>query len=147
MLCVDVNVLVYAHRRDADRHAEFRDWLDEARNGAAPLGVSDVVLSGFLRVVTHPRVFADPTPLGDALRFADEIRSSPATVRVEATGRHWQIFSDLVRDGEARGNTVPDAYLAALAIERGATWVTADRGFARFPGLRWIHPLAPRVAG
>jgi len=141
MFCVDVNVLVYAHRRDTERHTQFRDWLDEARTGSEPLGVIDLVLSGFLRVVTHPRVFADPTPLDAALTFADEIRSSPAVVRVEPGERHWDIFSRLALGAEVRGNLVPDAYLAATAMEHGATWVTADRGFARFTGLRWTHPL------
>jgi len=138
---VDVNVLVYAHRPEAPRHAEYVAWLEAARADDEPLGLSDMVLSGFVRVVTHPRVFREPTPLAIALAFAGSLREAPATVRVEPGARHWPIFEQLCRTTEARGNAVPDAYLAALALEQGTTWYTCDRSFARFPGLRWEHPL------
>lgn len=138
---VDVNVLVYAHRPEAPRHVEYLAWLDAAREDDEPLGLSDIVLSGFVRVVTHPRVFREPTPLAIALEFAGALRGAPATVRVESGARHWSIFEQLCRTTEARGNAVPDAYLAALAIEQGTTWYTCDRSFARFPGLHWAHPL------
>jgi toxin-antitoxin system PIN domain toxin len=141
MLCVDVNILVYAHRADAPDHAAYHAWLDAARVGIEPLGVSDLVLAGFVRVVTHPRIFREPTTLSTALDFAELLRASPAAVAVEPGDGHWAIFRELCRRGGAAGNFVPDAFLAALAIEHGATWVTADRGFARYPGLRWEHPL------
>jgi uncharacterized protein len=99
------------------------------------------VLSGFLRVVTHPRVFAAPTPIETALAFADALRGHRNAVVIAPGARHWDIFTELCRAAEAKGNLVPDAYLAALAIESGSDWITADRGFARFPRLRWRHPL------
>jgi hypothetical protein len=142
MRCVDVNVLVYAHRGEIDLHDQYQSWLEDARTGHEPLGVSTVVLSGFVRVVTHPKVFRDPTPLDVALAFAETLRASPTAIAVEPGPRHWTIFQDLCRQVEARGNDVPDAYLAALAIEHGATWYSADRSFARFPTLRWRHPLS-----
>lgn len=141
MRCVDVNVLVYAHRAEAPEHDRYRDWLEEARLGGEPLGLADSVLAGFLRVVTHPRVFRDPTPLSTAIEFVDVLLASPAVVRVHPGDRHWMIFSDLCRNADATGNLVPDAYLAALSIELGAAWITADRGFARYPGLKVRHPL------
>ncbi len=141
MRSVDVNVLVYAHRSDAPDHEAFRAWLDGVRQGDEPLGVSDLVLSGFVRVVTHPRVFADPTPTELAWSFAAGVRASPATVRLAPGERHWDLFQRLCAATGARGNQVTDAYLAALAIEVNATWMTADRGFGRYPGLRWAHPL------
>ena len=141
MRCVDVNILVYAHRPEAVDHERYRVWIDEARQGAGPLGLSDLVLSGFLRVVTSSRVFREPTPLPIALAFVDGLRASPAAISVAPGDRHWSIFTQLCSRVGAAGNAVPDAYLAALAIEQGATWVTADRGFARFPDLRWAHPL------
>jgi hypothetical protein len=141
MRCVDVNVLVYAHRPEAVEHASYRAWLDEARAAVEPLGLAAVVSSGFLRVVTHPRIFKEPTPLSIAIEFLEALRDSPSTVPVVPGDRHWHIFTELCRRIDARGNTVPDAYLAAVAIEQGATWVIADRGFAGFPGLRWSHPL------
>jgi toxin-antitoxin system PIN domain toxin len=141
MVLPDVNVLVYAHRADSADHQEYREWLQAIVNGDAAFGMADLVLSGFLRVVTHPRVFQDPSPLDAALEFVNQIRSRPGFVSVAPGDRHWDIFEALCRTADARGNRVPDAYLAALAIEHGAEWVTTDRDFARFPGLRWRHPL------
>ena len=134
-------MLVYAHRRDADDHDAYRNWLDGVVNGDAAFGLSDLVLSGFVRVLTHPAVFDEPTSSADALEAAKRVRSSRSRVEVAPGPRHWQLFMDLCQKTKARGNTAPDAYLAALAIESGSEWITTDRGFARFPGLRWSHPL------
>ena len=142
MILPDVNVLVYAHRADTPRHHEYRSWLLELTNGNEAFGLSDQVLSGFLRVVTHPRVFADPSPLEQAVRFAEQLRGAANRVEIAPGARHWEIFLRLCRDAGARGNLVPDAWLAALAIESGSEWITTDRDYARFPGLHWRHPLA-----
>lgn len=141
MRCVDANVLVYAHRPEGPDHERYRAWLHLARSADEPLGISDLVLSGFLRIVTHPRVFREPTPLDVAVRFTEAVRSAPSALAVAPGPRHWEIFLRLCRAADARGNLVPDAYLAAVAIEHGATWFSADRGFSRFPGLSWRHPL------
>jgi uncharacterized protein len=130
---------VYAHREDADRHEAYRDWLRRTVDDEQPYGVSDVVLSGFLRVVTHPRVFTQPTPLAQALAFCDALRSNGTPI--EPGRRHWQIFNRLCTDVGARGNVIPDAFLAAIAIESNSEWITTDRGFRRFPRLRVRHPL------
>lgn len=141
MLLADVNVLVHAHREDAPDHLRFRNWLRGVLEGDQAYAVSDLVLSGFLRVVTHPRVFDPPSPLEDALAFVGVVRSQPHAVPVWPGPRHWGIFVRLCREAGAKGNLVADAYLAALAIEAGAEWVTTDRDYARFRGLRWRHPL------
>ena len=141
MRCVDVNVLVYAHREDLPEHEPYRDWLEDSRGGDEPLGLSDLVLSGFVRVVTHPRIFREPTPLDIAIAFAQTLRDSPNALSLAPGSRHWKIFARLCRDADARGNLVPDAYLAALVIETGGTWYSADRGLARFADLDWRHPL------
>ena len=141
MRCVDVNVLVYAHRPESPQHEAWRSWLEAALHGPEPLGIPAIVSSGFLRVVTHPRIFKQPSPLGVALEFLDVLRRSSSTVPVEPGERHWEIFTELCRRIEAKGNQIPDAFLAALAIEQGATWVSADRTFAGYPDLRWVHPL------
>ena len=141
MILVDVNVLVYAHRRDALEHARFREWLESIVNGERAYGMSDLVLSGFLRIVTHPRVFQEPTTPATALAFASEVRARPNCVSVTPGPRHWEIFTGLVGESGAKGNLVPDAYLAALAIESGSDFVTTDRDFARFKSLRWRHPF------
>ena len=104
--------------------------------------VSDLVLGGFLRVVTHPRVFDPPTLLSQAMRFVDAVRSRPNAVPVAPGPRHWGIFVRLCETAGVKGNLVPDAYLAALAIESGSEWITTDRDYTRFPRLRWRHPLA-----
>jgi hypothetical protein len=141
MVLPDVNVLVYAHREDAPDHERYRDWMLARVNGAEAYGLADIVLSGFLRVVTHPRVFTRPTPLETAMEFIEAVRSQPHCVSIAPGARHWEIFATLCRSASVKGNYVPDAYLAALAIESGSEWATTDRGFARFPGLRWHHPL------
>ena len=141
MRCVDVNVLVYAHRAESPDHERYRDWLEQVRRDDEPLALSGLVLSGFLRVVTHHRVFQGPTPLGMALEFVEALRSSPNAVSISPGARHWDIFVELCREVGAHGNDVPDAYHAAIAVENGATWYSADRAFARFRSLRWVHPL------
>jgi toxin-antitoxin system PIN domain toxin len=141
MILPDVNVLVYAHRRDASRHDEYKDWLERAVRGPIPFGLSDLVLSGFVRIVTHPRVFADPTPLPEALAFARAVRDREHRVPVDPGPRHWSIFLDLCERAGARGNLIPDAYLAALAIESRMEWITTDGDFKRFAGLKTRHPL------
>ena len=142
MRLVDVNVLVYAHRLDAARHQEYADWLRGLLAGQEPYGVSDLVLSGFLRIVTNPKVFKQPTPMEAALTFTEAVRVQPNCVPVEPGQRHWGSFTGLCRSAGVKGNLVPDAYLAALAIESGSEWITTDRDFSRFPGLRWRHPLS-----
>lgn len=134
-------MLVYAYREDLPRHAEFRAWLEDVLNSPRPYAVSDEVLAGFLRVVTHPRVFKTRSDLDSALAFAQMVRDQPNAVQVAPGQWHWGLFVDLCDAVEARGNLVPDAFLAALAIETGSELVTTDRDFARFPGLRWRHPL------
>ncbi|MBI5368068.1 MAG: type II toxin-antitoxin system VapC family toxin [Planctomycetes bacterium] len=141
MIVPDVNVLVYAHRADAADHTRYRDWLQGVVDSNQTFGLSDLVLSGVLRILTHPRVFSPPTPLETALKFIEELRSSPGAVSLAPGPRHWGIFTRLCRSAKTSGNLVPDAFLAALAMEHGAEWITTDRDFARFPGLRWRHPL------
>ena len=144
MQLLDVNVLVYAHRRDAVDHERYRTWVEDLVNAGGLFGLADLVLSGFVRVVTHPRVFDPPSTLDDALQFVEPLRARPNAVLVAPSERHWSVFTELSRSAGSKGNLVPDAYLAALAIENGAEWVTTDRDFSRFPGLRWRHPLDGR---
>lgn len=144
MRLIDVNVLVYAYRADAPDHEPFWSWLENLRSGEEPYGVPELVLSGFLRIVTHPKVFSPPSSIGSALAFAEALRSDPNCIAVAPGARHWSLFVRLCRDSQAKGNLVPDAYLAALAIESGSELITTDRGFGRFRALRWRHPLDPR---
>jgi toxin-antitoxin system PIN domain toxin len=147
VISCDVNVLIYAHNADDPRHADYLDWLEAAVNGDRPFGLTSLVASGFLRIVTHPKVLKQPLATDDALDVLERLRAAPAVVSMEPGRRHWTIFAELCRRVAARGNTVPDAYLAALAIEHDCEWNSADRGFARFPGLRARHPLDPPTPG
>jgi toxin-antitoxin system PIN domain toxin len=110
-------------------------------NSDQPFGMADMVLSSFLRIVTHPKIFRSPTSLETAIQYVVGLRSRQNCVMMSPGPRHWEIFEQLCRQTGAKGNLIPDAYLAALAIESGSEWITADRDFSRFPVLRWRHPL------
>lgn len=142
MILPDVNVLVLAHRTDQDDHDAMRAWLESEVNSERPFALADVAVSGYLRIVTNPRIYRRPTALKTAVAFVDGLVEQPTCLPVAAGARHWTILRGLLRDADARGNLVPDAHLAAIAMEHGATVATRDRGFARFPDLRWMDPLS-----
>lgn len=142
MILPDVNVLVYAHDRAFPQHDAYRTWLQNILESDATYGLSDLVLSGFLRIVTHSRILNTPLSSTEALSVVNDLRSHPNCFVVKPGERHWHIFTRLCEHVKATSNTVPDAYLAALAIESGCEWLTADKGFSRFPNLKWRHPLA-----
>jgi toxin-antitoxin system PIN domain toxin len=142
MLLPDVNVFVYAFKEAAPHHVEYRRWLEDLVNGEEAFGISDIVCAGFLRIVTHPSIFQPATATRNALEFVEAVRAAPNCVVISPGIRHWSIFTELCLSVAARGNIVPDAYLAALAIESGSEWITADGDFARFPGLRWRRPFS-----
>lgn len=139
MILCDVNVLVYAHREGSAQHPEYRSWLTGQLTADEPFGVSDLVLSGFLRVVTHLRIFDPPSGWGVARDFVKTVRAADNAVPASPGQRHWKIFERLVDETGAVGNALPDDCFAALAIESGAEWITTDRAYARYPGLRRRH--------
>ena len=108
-----------------------------------PIGLPDETLMGFLRLVTNHRIHPVPTPPEEALAFCDALLAGPAVQRVAAGAEHWAHFRALVSDLNLRAKDIPDAHLAALALERGADLVTFDKGFRRFPGLRVVIPGEP----
>ena len=137
----DVNVLVYAHREDERGHAVYRAWLEELVNGSEPFALSVLVAVGFVRIVTSPRIFANPTPLASALAVVDGLVACPQC-RVVAPGvDHWARVAELCRATDATAKLVANAQHAAVAMAEGCTWVTRDSDFARFAtqGLRWQH--------
>ena len=141
MRMLDVNVLVYAFREDMQDHAEFRKWLEDLIEDAEPYAIPELVTAAFLRIVTNRRVFKKPTPFDEAAAFADVVRGQPNAVVPTPGPRHWDTFVGLCRRARVVGSMISDAYFAALAIESGSEWITTDRDYARFPGLRWRHPL------
>ena len=140
MILPDVNILVQAFRSDTSNHAVCRTWLDGVVNGEARYGMAPQALSSVIRIVTHPKVFTVPSSLDEVLRFCDVLLVQPHCVAIQPGERHWEIFIRLCIETDARGNLVPDAWFAALAIESGCEWITLDRDYARFPGLRWRLP-------
>lgn len=138
----DVNVLVNAYRSDTDHHEPCRAAIEDAISSPAAFALTPIVLSGFLRVVTHRRVFRTPTSLIDAIGFVEVLQAMPQAVTIRPGPRHWDIFTALCRRARASGDLIPDAYLAAIAIEAGCEFVTTDRDFARFPGLSWTDPVS-----
>ena len=140
MLCVDVNVLVDSFRPDAPSHSSVRSWLDEARRGPERIVVLPEVASSFVRIVSNRRIWQLPSPTADALAFVDALRRSPGVEFRHAGQRQWGLFCDLIADLGLNGDDAPDAYLAAAALDLGATLVTSDRGFARFPSLVTLRP-------
>ena len=141
MRCVDVNVLVYAHREDLPEHSDYRRLLERLANDDQPLGLPDLAIGGFVRVITNRRIFTEPTSSDEAWAAVDALLGAPAVMQLRPGQRHCGLFRQLAGDIDARGNDVADAYLAAYALENNATWLSADRGFARFRRLRWSHPL------
>jgi toxin-antitoxin system PIN domain toxin len=101
---------------------------------------------GFLRIVTNRAIYYFPSTIQEATNFIEALRVRPNCVIVSPGPRHWQVFVGLCLELQVSGRSVPDAYFAAIAIESGDEWVTADRGYRHFPGLRWRHPFrAPGV--
>ncbi|NLI19074.1 MAG: type II toxin-antitoxin system VapC family toxin [Actinomycetales bacterium] len=140
MLALDVNVLVAALHAGARDHARMRTWVEDAVNGPEPVGVSEAVASGVVRVLTHPRVFDPPARLDDALARMEAVLGHPNVTVLSPAPGHWAVFAELCRAADARGNLVADAAHAATALQHNATFVTRDRDYARFPGLRWRVP-------
>lgn len=144
MLLLDVNVLIHAHRRDSQLHGQVRPWLDALVNGSQQFAVPGLVLSAVVRVVTRPP-FSPPSTIDEALDFCAAVMASPVCQVVQPGPGHWAIFDELCRRVGATGKLVPDAYLAAMALERGFEWVTFDRDFGRFPGLVGRDPFAAQA--
>lgn len=140
MILPDVNVLVSAFRPDTTHHGLCRAWLDGVVNGEARYGISPQVMSGVIRVATHARVFSRPSRLAETLGFCELLMEQPHCVLVQPGPQHWLIFLRLCKEADARGNLVPDAWYAALAIESGCEWITLDRDYARFAGVNWRSP-------
>ncbi len=144
MLLPDVNVLVYAHIEDsAADHGEYAAWVTRMATEPEPFALSVLVVSGFVRVVTNPRIFDPPSTLDRSLAFVSSLAERP-TARIVGPGPdHLKIFERLCRESRATGKLVADAAHAAVAVEHGCTMVSTDSDFCRFPGLRWQHPLRP----
>jgi uncharacterized protein len=136
----DINVLIYAHRQDAPEHHRYAAWLKTLVDAPEPFAIADIVLAGFLRIVTNPKIFRPATPMETALAFCRGLVEWPRAVFLLPGRTHWDLFAKLCAGID--GALVSDAYVAALAIENGCELITTDSDFSRFQGLRWRHPLS-----
>jgi toxin-antitoxin system PIN domain toxin len=143
MILPDVNVLIYAFRPEMPEHTRCNRWLQSVVDGDARFGISPLALGALVRITTNPRSWRLPSSIEDAFKFCDRLLGEPHCQIVEPGERHWDIFKRLCVETDMRGPRVTDAWYAALAIEWGCEWVTLDRDYARFPGLKWQVPAAP----
>jgi len=141
VILADVNVLIYAFRTDSFDHGRYKQWLEAVVNGPAPYAVSPQVLASVIRICTHPRIFRQPDTIDLTLQFAAKVMAPSRCHIVQPGPGHWDIFSRLCRQFRVTGNLVQDAWFAALAIESGCEWITADHDYARFEGLTWRPPF------
>ena len=144
MILVDANILIYAHVSSFAQHSIACDWLDEQLNGPSPVGLPWASMIAFLRLVTNPRVFEHPEPIGDALQQVHAWLACETAWIPQPTDRHAELLSQFLVLPGIHGNLVPDAHLAALAVEHGLTLCSTDGDFARFRGLRWLNPIMPQ---
>ena len=142
MIVVDVNVLVYAFRRESENFETYHEWLRDALSGPEAFAIVDHCLAGFVRIVTNPRIYDAPAPTHLALEFVRRIRVARNATPIAANSATWELLGEWVSgDDRIVGNLVPDAFLAALAMSHGARLATRDRGFARYPGLKTFDPV------
>lgn len=140
MILPDVNVLIYAFRQDAPYHSTCRPWVESLVGGDVRFGISPLALSAVVRIATNPRSYREPSTLEEVFRYSDYLTGSSNCQIVQPGNHHWRIFQRLCIETDTRGPRVTDAWFAALAIEWGCEWVTFDRDYARFPGLKWRVP-------
>lgn len=141
MILVDANILIYAHVPSLPHHDAARRWLESHLNNTSPVGLPWPSLLAFVRLVTNSRIFERPVSIAEAWDRVEEWLALPSVWIPQPTERHSQILGDLLKRAVDRPALVPDAHLAALAIEHDLTLCSTDRDFARFPGLRWSNPL------
>jgi toxin-antitoxin system PIN domain toxin len=142
VIVLDANILLYAYDSASPHHGKARAWIEEALSGTTPVGLPWQTISAFLRIMTNPKLPGERFALEEAVALVDRWLEQP-NVRLLASGDdHWLLFRQMILEGQAPGELITDAQLAALTMEYGGSLHTTDRDFARFPGLRWINPLS-----
>jgi toxin-antitoxin system PIN domain toxin len=139
---VDANLLLYAVNEDDPHSARAGEWLTEQLNGDHRVGLPWQSLGAFLRISTHPRAWPRPLRAATACSLVEDWLSAPAAWVPNPEARHATILTELITRHELTGNLIPDAILAALAIEHGLTICSADSDFARFDEVTWTNPVA-----
>ena len=142
MKLVDLNVLIYAINKDSAEHSRVQAWWENALNSEEPVGLAWIVVLGFLRITTNPRVFSNTLSSAEAIEQVEQWLAHPNTILVAETEQQWSVLKDLLRQTGTSGNRTTDAHLASLAIAYNSTLVSCDTDFARFSRLRWENPAA-----
>lgn len=141
MILCDVSVVLSAGMPESPHNTICRERLEGLLGAGEPFAVSELVLASVVRIATNPRVWTKPASLASAFAFASSLREHKEAVSIAPGPRHWHLFQRLATAAKSRGPDTTDAYLAALALEHGCEWWTADADFAQFPGLRWRNVL------
>ena len=142
MILVDANLLLYAEDSLSEHHEKARVWWDEQLSGTVPVCLCWPVLKAFIRIGTNPRLHQRPLTLKEACARVQTWVEQPCVRLIHPTDQHWSLFQKLLREGNAVGNLVSDAHLAALAVEHNCVLHSTDRDFARFPSLKWKNPIS-----
>lgn len=142
MILVDANVLIYAYNARAEQHGAAKRWLEAQVAAAVPIRLAWVTILAFVRIMTNAQVFKRPLSIKEAVAIVDGWLAHPAFAILEPGDRLWTRLRGQLRDGQASGPLAADAFLAAVAVEHGATLAATDRDFARFAGLSLVDPLS-----
>ncbi|HEV2382015.1 MAG TPA: type II toxin-antitoxin system VapC family toxin [Terriglobia bacterium] len=142
MTLIDANLLLYAYVPSSKHHEAVRAWLEAKFSESEPVGLPWVVLLAFMRISTNPRILERPLSIEEANQIVSAWLARTNVIVLNPGDSHWEILQNLLAEGQAIGPLVTDAHLAALALEHGATLATADRDFARFPGVKLLNPLS-----
>lgn len=141
-MLIDANLLIYAVDATTPEHERASSWLIDRLNGNRRVGIPWESLNAFLRITTHPRATMRPLTAAEAWRFVSEWLAVDLVWVPVATDRHADVLGELIEHHRISGNLVPDAHLAALAIEHGLEIYSADTDFVRFTEVRWNNPIA-----
>ncbi len=144
MMLLDVNVLIYAYNDGSPDHHRWSCWLAEVLEGHESFGITSHVFASFIRIVMDERLFTHPSRFYGAYEFIEILKSDDKFVLVQEGSRHWNVFTSLCRILRIKSQQIPDTYLAAIAIEQGHELITADKGFKKYPGLKFRNPLERR---
>lgn len=142
MIVLDANILLYAYDSTSSHHRNARSWVERTFSDGTPIGVPWQTITAFLRIMTNTRLPGERFTLEEAAQVVEQWLAQPNVRFLGPGDEHWPVFRQMILEGQAQGALISDAHLAALALEHGAVLYTTDRDFTRFPGLRWVNPLA-----
>jgi toxin-antitoxin system PIN domain toxin len=145
VICPDINLLLYATFSTYKQHPKANQWWNSILSGSQNVSLSHVVVLGFIRIATHPKVFSSPLTLNQAIDVVDGWLKQPNVELIAPSPHHWENLKKMLIAGDSGGNLVTDAHIAALAADYGLIIYSNDTDFARFSGIKWVNPLLPQA--